>query len=683
MEKISVSLSSEFKLQSSKAIGSILLFGITYLVLLVFALALTVGCIWAGVLLISIKVALITIALGLGLGSLGILILIFLLKFLFSSYTVDRSDLLEITRKEEPKLFELLDRLVLQIGTELPKRVYLSSDVNASVFYDSNILSLFFPVKKNLQIGLGLINSVTSIELEAILAHEFGHFSQRSMKVGSYVYQVNQVINNLLFENESYDRLIRNWANITGYFFIFVQLAVKIIQGIQWILKKMYDLVNRSYMGLSRQMEFHADEVAAQVTGFTPLKDSLLRFSLAEHALNEVITFYTERISKNQKSGNIFQDQLSAMSILAKESQLSFRNGLPEVTLQSFNRFNPTKLIIKDQWASHPSLEERIAHLEKTGITNHKQDHSLANKLFLNLDEYQQHFSEKVFSGVSYSKPATKISSSKFQMEFEKELAKNSFPKLYNGYYDQKNPTYYPLKPEQTPSDLSLKALFSDEKVDLIYLQIALANDLSILQQIAQKAIKIKTFDYDGIKYNYKQAKELTNRLKGDLENLALKIQQNDEVISHFFLNAAAKSNQTSTLEKLYQELDAYDQLYEKQYSVYAEFSERLGFVNEVLSFDKIRKNFLDLKPLEAQLKNGIRAVMESKIYKAEITEDMLSNFNLYLSRDWEYFGHESYFEERLSMLVMAKNDYAYLLSQGYFLLKKELLAFQENLVSN
>ena len=46
-------------------------------------------------------------------------------------------------------------------------------------------------------------------EFKAILAHEFGHFSQRSMKVGSYVYYVNQVIFNMLYDNDSFDKMIQ------------------------------------------------------------------------------------------------------------------------------------------------------------------------------------------------------------------------------------------------------------------------------------------------------------------------------------------------------------------------------------------------------------------------------------------------------------------------------------------
>ena len=47
--------------------------------------------------------------------------------------------------------------------------------MNAAVFYDLSIFNLFFPSKKNLEIGLGLVNVLNLGEFKAILAHEFGH----------------------------------------------------------------------------------------------------------------------------------------------------------------------------------------------------------------------------------------------------------------------------------------------------------------------------------------------------------------------------------------------------------------------------------------------------------------------------------------------------------------------------
>ncbi|WP_435523453.1 M48 family metalloprotease, partial [Chryseobacterium indoltheticum] len=75
---------------------------------------------------------------------------------------------------------------------------------------------MFFPIQKNLTIGVGLINTTTKQELKAILSHEFGHFSQRSMKVGSYVYNVNQIIFNLVNDDASYRNSIEKFASFSG-----------------------------------------------------------------------------------------------------------------------------------------------------------------------------------------------------------------------------------------------------------------------------------------------------------------------------------------------------------------------------------------------------------------------------------------------------------------------------------
>jgi Zn-dependent protease with chaperone function len=402
MIKREIQLSKEFKTQATKAILAINLFALTYLIILLLAVLLTGMCIAGGVSLIVIKPMFITIALGIGLASLGVLILIFLLKFIFKSHKVDRSHLTEINEQQEPDLFKMIREIVQSVGTNFPKKVYLSSDVNAAVFYDSSFWSMFFPVKKNLLIGLGLVNAVTKEELKAILSHEFGHFSQRTMKIGSYVYNVNQVIFNMLFENESYENLVQRWANVSGYFSIFVIIAGKINEGIQWILRKLYVVVNKNYLGLSREMEFHADEIAASVTGYEPLKKSLLRMSMADHSFNSVLNFYNNRISENIKSVNLYQDQSSVINFLTELNRLPKTNGLPDISLEEQSKYNKSKLIIKDQWASHPTTEERISRLEKTGFSVKYDSDLLANCIFNNISETQKQIASKLFESINY-----------------------------------------------------------------------------------------------------------------------------------------------------------------------------------------------------------------------------------------------------------------------------------------
>ena len=123
--------------------------------------------------------------------------------------------MIEIKREKEPELFALIDDVVNEVQTQHPKKVFLSSDVNAFVNYNSSFWSMFFPVKKNLTIGLGLINTTTVSELKAILAHEFGHFSQKTMKVGSFVNQANKIIYDMLYNNKSIDKIGEGYIEIT------------------------------------------------------------------------------------------------------------------------------------------------------------------------------------------------------------------------------------------------------------------------------------------------------------------------------------------------------------------------------------------------------------------------------------------------------------------------------------
>ncbi len=180
--------SKEFRLEAFKVVLSIFLFIAVYIVLILLSVGLAAVVSWLGVMLIILKPMFLTLMIGLGMIGLGLMVIYFLFKFIFSIKRVDRSGFIEINRKDFPEIYSFIERLANETKSPLPKKIYISQDVNASVFYDSSFLSMFFPVKKNLLIGLGFVNSVNLSEFKAVIAHEFGHFSQHSMKLGSYVF---------------------------------------------------------------------------------------------------------------------------------------------------------------------------------------------------------------------------------------------------------------------------------------------------------------------------------------------------------------------------------------------------------------------------------------------------------------------------------------------------------------
>ncbi|HAK30079.1 MAG TPA: peptidase M48, partial [Sphingobacterium sp.] len=382
-----VQVSTNFRKHARKTILSIVVFAITYVILLLLAIGITVGFTILGIMIFTAKPMFYTAILCLGLLATGLTILFFLLKFVFASTKVDTGHLTQIYERDEPQLFALIHEVVKEVDTSFPKKVFLSHEVNASVFYDSSFWSMFLPIKKNLQIGVGLVNAVTQQELKAILAHEFGHFSQKSMKVGSYVYHVNQIIYNMLYKNESLDNMFDKWGNISGYTAIFIGISVFIIQQIQHILKHLYEYVNLNYLALSREMEFHADEIAAHVAGSQALADSLLRLSFANHALNNVLTFYDSKFSENIRSRNIYPEHRYVMLLFAERNRYQVRNGLPQIELATLKKkYDKSKLNLEDQWSSHPSDEDRVKALQQLNIVKKEINNAPAIELLANRD---------------------------------------------------------------------------------------------------------------------------------------------------------------------------------------------------------------------------------------------------------------------------------------------------------
>ncbi|WP_166925742.1 M48 family metallopeptidase [Flavobacterium poyangense] len=677
-------VSATFRKMTVKAILSVIFFFVVYILLIISGIGLTVLAGYAGVMIIAAKPNFLTIMIGCGLLCMGILILIFLFKFIFVKNVVDRSHLVEITREEEPKLFNFIEEIVKEVKTDFPKKVYLSSDVNAAVFYDSNFWSMFLPIKKNLQIGVGLINSVSELELKAILAHEFGHFSQRSMKVGSYVYNVNRIIHNMLFDNDSYNSIAQSWGSVNVYFAFFAGLAVKIVQGIQWVLKQVYQVVNLSYYGLSRQMEFHADAVAANVAGSEPLISSLLRLDLANHSFNKVLDYYGGKIPNSISTKNIYEQQTLVMHFIANKSKLQVQNDLPQLTTDFLNRYNKSKLAIENKWDTHPSIEDRISELQRLGIEKSKADDKLATFLLSNHMDLQSKFTDKLFSEVSYPDAVVYTKKEHFFEEFESDYLAGSFNEVYNNYYDNKNPDGVDLKTKELNTSIEkyqLNDLFSNAAVDLIHSSISLENDIHILKQISDGTYKIKSFNYDGHKILSKNCNELIEKLTIDLKEIKEEILENDIRIYSLFSELAASQNKGEELKKKYECFFDLDRSYDEKFDCYMKMLNASEFMHHVATFDSIEKNMMLLKEEEKQFKIQIEKLLESDVYGDVITIEMRDSFNKYLSEEWVYFNSDHYLDEALELLSKSMIDYQDVLSKTFFKTKKDLLDYKAQLL--
>jgi len=677
-----ISISQNFKRSAQKAILSIIFFVVTYIVLVVLAIGFTIACGYGGIMLIALKPSLLTLMLGLGAISIGLLILFFMVKFIFAKNTTDRSNLLEIKREEEPKLFAFVEDIVNETGTDFPKKIYISSEVNASVFYDSSFWSMFLPVKKNLHLGVGLMNTVTVDEFKGIVAHEFGHFSQRSMKVGSYVYNVNYILHNMLYDNASYDAIIGKWANLSGYFSLAAVVGVKIISGIQWVLKQVYEVVNLNYLALSREMEFHADEVAANVAGSQALATSLVRMDLAAHAYNNTLNFYSTLIKENKKPDNIFPQMGFILSYWGNEFKLPVANGLPQPTLTSKTRFNKSKLSFDDQWSSHPSDKDRIKKLDELNIPVKAANTSIATVLFADAEKTEQRVTSRLFAEVPYTAATTAHAITEFKPDFLNKIQKNAFDKKYNNYFDDQSlsAVNFDDLPEISATE---KELFSQQAVDSIYYSIGLKNDIATLNQIVNKEFKVNSFDYDEQRYKASDASELIRNAEAKLEEVTLQIEQHNKQVFAYYYQVAKKANQSVTYLEKYSKYADFEKAIEKEIEILTALYNSTSFTRHTCSFEIIRANMQKVHQCEESFKASLRRLLENEAQTKTLDEETKEIFTKYVTSELVYFSNETYNEEALGLLFDSMSLYNNALNDILFMYKKEFLDFQASLTES
>ena len=671
---MNISISPSFKKQTTNAIKGIVFFIIFYFALILLGIALTAGCLYAGFQIIALKITFITLILGVGVASIGVLILIFLVKFLFTSNNTDLSAYTEITRQQEPKLFAMIDDIVAQVGTDFPKKVYLSDQVNASVFYDSSFWSMFLPIRKNLHIGMGLVNSVTAEELKAVLSHEFGHFSQKSMKVGSYVYNVNHIIYNLLYDNSSYSSLAASWASVSSYFVIFVNVAFKIIEGIQWLLQKMYNLVNKNYLALSREMEFHADEVAANITGYLPLKTSLMRFDLSTNCYENVINFYNQKIDQNVISTNVFKEHTFVMQYLAKRQGIPMLNHFPEVSASEINTFQKSKLVIKNQWASHPETEERIAALEQLNIVKDNPNNEPARNLFTNADATEELLTAKLFQNVPYASTPRKLTLSEFSVDFPVHFESETYHIDFNNYYDAHNPLLFMNHPD-VPQLQSFDELFSDAKVAKVKeLQIN-RNDLATLEAIKNKSITINTFDYEGVKYKSSEVDTVMQIVNRSIEQIVVQTEAHDRAIYQYFTQKAQEKAVLNDYKEICNKVINFDALFDLNFELYNTLVSVLSYMQEQHHPEVIQRKTREFRPYEERLKESITELLTKYgEFRSELTPENLEKMNDFTSRNLTYFANDSYNEKDTTLLFEVLHLFQYINQRMYFIIKKKWL---------
>jgi len=247
----------------------------------------------------------------------------------------------EISKKEYPWLFEIVEKVTKKTKTPMPKKVMVvnSGGPNAFVFGRT-------PGNATLCVTRGLLKTLNRDEVEAVVAHEIGHINHKDMVVMTFASAIPTIMyfiaQFLIYTPNDRDRKNAGAAVLVGFFAFII-----------------YFITNLLVLALSRFREYYADRFSAQQGNSKTLANALAKItyglSLARDQKNEAVRalYIADPISaagEISRFSNEYQDLELTESEIKKAMEWERSNFFARIS---------------EIFSSHPLSWKRILALQK------------------------------------------------------------------------------------------------------------------------------------------------------------------------------------------------------------------------------------------------------------------------------------------------------------------------------
>ncbi len=449
-------------------------FCMVYLLILTFAIFLIWVGVWFTIGLLSTYISIRSLLVIIGGWIIIIGFLWAIVKSLFVFSHSEAPDRLEILQSNAPQLFTLIEEISKSAGEKMPKHVYVSPEVNACVFYNKPYLSLFFPGRKNLEIGLGLLFGLNKQEFKAVIAHEYGHFGQKSMRVGQVVAICYNIISNLV--NSEQASIVRP------------------------ILKKTFVYVQRGYMRLSRSMEYEADKKSAMVAGVEATVSALCKIEIITERFNAYNTFVQNIYESKKLIPSTYWTGYKQFLTLTDKFDGVIIDETVTATEQ-LSKVPRSRVRLKNPWISHPLLEQRIENIRLLKYASANQNHENIQDLVTS--KIYVETSHKLFIDTGYSS-GTVCTDSEYRDLLATELDENSFPMIMRAFFNR-NLCEFKVKPLYGYSlSKDIEEVFSETNAHIVETFTTAISDYQTMVMFKNKQTTEKRIQYDGTVYSRK-----------------------------------------------------------------------------------------------------------------------------------------------------------------------------------
>jgi len=377
---------------------------------------------------------------------LGILLLlpviIFLVKGLFKRQEIDKEMHIELTEAENPKLFKFIRQLCDEVGVAEPRKVLVSPDVNAAVIMRTTLLNVFVPPKKDLLIGLGLVNTLNLSEFKAALAHEFGHFAQGG-RSGGYFYAVARICDDMVYGRDWFDRFVDGLKSMRHAVAVFGWVLWAGVAGFRWSVEKFFGLIAFQRFTVRQEQEFHADRVAASLAGSNAIVHTLYRLGTASEAFGMAMNDLRKAADHKLYSADIYFHHHGAMDILRRKKKDPYLGKPPVLKVPEEGRliqvFDPDiDEDPRDEGDYHPPNYEREENVKKEFVAA-PEDHRPAWLIFDDPADVRERMTYKLYrTGLKISKKVELEDPRNVQKFIDDEHAETTYDDKYEGAYDDR-----------------------------------------------------------------------------------------------------------------------------------------------------------------------------------------------------------------------------------------------------
>jgi Zn-dependent protease with chaperone function len=246
-----------------------------------------------------------------------------------------------LARDEAPQLWSLAEEVAERVGTRPVDAVHVTPAAQIGVTERGSLMSkLRGRGQRCLILGLGALPGMTQAQFKAILAHEYGHFSNRDTAGGDLARQVQASIYSMAYSLASSGQA--RWYNpawlfVNGFYRVFLRVT----------------------LGAARLQEILADRYAALAYGVQSFVDGLT------HMVGRALTFDAQ-VSHEIKAAVGHNRGLNNLYVLPPVQGPMLKKVEGNIR-QQMNR--PTS-----SYDSHPALQDRIRLVQQLDVDSEVED---------------------------------------------------------------------------------------------------------------------------------------------------------------------------------------------------------------------------------------------------------------------------------------------------------------------